>query len=88
MGVRLTGDLRHTERSRLLERTAELERIDDAIESAIDGDGGVLLVEGRAGIGKTRLLASAIEAAGDRGLQVLSGRGRELERGFGCTAPC
>jgi DNA-binding CsgD family transcriptional regulator len=83
MGVRLTGGLRHTEQSKLLERATELERIDGAIEAAVDGNGGVVLVEGRAGIGKTRLLASAIEVAADRDLQVLSGRGRELERGFG-----
>src|SRR5262249_29348536 len=41
---------------RLLGRTAELGRLDRALRSALDGSGALLLVEGEAGLGKTRLL--------------------------------
>jgi DNA-binding CsgD family transcriptional regulator len=53
-----------------------------------------VVVEGEAGIGKTRLLAETLEAARVRGLEVVAGRGQDLERtrpfglladGFGCS---
>ncbi|MFG2795018.1 LuxR C-terminal-related transcriptional regulator [Streptomyces sp. NPDC048419] len=46
------------------------------------GVGGVLVVEGPAGIGKTRLLREARVLASGAGLKVLSARGTTLERGF------
>lgn len=46
------------------------------------GRGSVALVEGPAGIGKTRLLTAARELAAERGLRVLSAQGSELERDF------
>ncbi|HEY65682.1 MAG TPA: AAA family ATPase, partial [Caldilineae bacterium] len=50
-----------------------------AMERALSGRGGIVLVEGEPGIGKTRLLQEISEDAAWRGLQVLWGRGRELE---------
>ena len=47
------------------------------------GAGGTVLIEGSAGIGKTRLLAEAGRLATVAGLRVLSARGSELERAFG-----
>src|SRR5215471_12104885 len=44
--------------------------------------GGVLLVEGGAGIGKTSLLGAATERAARAGHAVLRARGSELEAGF------
>ena len=44
--------------------------------------GGVLLIEGGAGIGKTALLDAACTHAGERGSAVLRARGAELETGF------
>ena len=35
----------------LLERDAELDVIDDAIDSAVNGEGAVVVIEGPAGIG-------------------------------------
>jgi hypothetical protein len=39
-----------------------------------------VIVEGEAGIGKTRLLADALDGARGRALQVVAGRTQELER--------
>jgi DNA-binding CsgD family transcriptional regulator len=67
-------------RTRLLEREAQLERVDELLELALGGTGIVLAVEGAAGIGKTELLAAVRALAADRGFYVLSARGGELER--------
>ena len=61
----------------LLERDGEL-----AIIEQVLGHGGVVVVEGGAGIGKTSLLVAACARAEDRGRQVLRARGSELEEGF------
>jgi DNA-binding CsgD family transcriptional regulator len=66
----------------LLEREQELGRIDAGLGLLAGGAGGVLLIEGAAGIGKSRLLARAVETAREEGFAVLSARGRELESGF------
>jgi DNA-binding CsgD family transcriptional regulator len=62
----------------LLERGAELL----ALEALLDAEGGVVLIEGRAGIGKTSLLENAAQRATARGWDVLSARGSELEVDF------
>jgi ATP/maltotriose-dependent transcriptional regulator MalT len=41
----------------LLERGPELEELDSRIERAAAGQGGLVVVEGPAGIGKSRLIA-------------------------------
>ena len=46
------------------------------------GQPATALIEGPAGIGKTRLLSELKQQAGERGIRVLSGRGSELEREF------
>jgi predicted ATPase len=61
----------------LLEREGELAAVTGMLDA-----GGVLMVEGGAGIGKTALLDSACERAAGAGWQVLRGRGSELEAGF------
>jgi len=61
----------------LVERAAELARMDAALESARERTGVALLFEGEAGIGKTALLAYAIGAAG--GMEVLSACAIESE---------
>ena len=62
---------------RLLEREAELAAFEDVLVK-----GGVLMVEGGAGVGKTSLLAVATERAAELGHEVLRARGSELEAGF------
>src|SRR5262245_4824880 len=64
----------------LLERERELAALDRLIAGAVDGRGRVALIEGPAGIGKSRLLAEARERAG--GMTVLTARCGELERDF------
>ncbi|MCP2280234.1 AAA family ATPase [Nocardia amikacinitolerans] len=59
-------------------RRAELAALDDALESP-DGP-WVLLVDGQAGIGKSRLLAALAPAAARRGLRVLSVTATEDEQ--------
>jgi len=66
----------------LLERTAEVAAITAAIEAAVTGTGSVLLIEGAAGIGKTRLLADACERAAAAGMTVLTARAAEYEDGY------
>ncbi|HZG91608.1 MAG TPA: AAA family ATPase, partial [Pseudonocardia sp.] len=67
----------------LLERAGELALVAAAVERAAAGRGGTLLVEGPAGIGKTRLLDAARSAAAGGGFRVLAARGSPLEREFG-----
>ncbi|MCW2952743.1 MAG: transcriptional regulator, LuxR family, partial [Conexibacter sp.] len=67
----------------LLERTTEVQALVGAVAAATNGgSGGVVLVEGPAGIGKTALVDAAGEAAAAAGLLVLRARGGELEHEF------
>ncbi|HET8951713.1 MAG TPA: ATP-binding protein, partial [Solirubrobacteraceae bacterium] len=63
----------------LLERERELRVIDERLDEAVAGRGGLVLIEGPAGIGKSALLARAREAARARGVPVAAARGSELE---------
>jgi DNA-binding CsgD family transcriptional regulator len=65
---------------RLLERDALIEALAGSIDDAAAGQGSLTLVVGEAGIGKTSLLDVAAGTATRRRLQVLRGRGAELER--------
>jgi DNA-binding CsgD family transcriptional regulator len=67
----------------LLEREAELAALEEAIAAASSGSGRVLVIEGPAGIGKTRLLAAACERADALGLEAVLARAGELERDLG-----
>jgi len=64
----------------LLERDAALERIDQRLRGAIGGDGSLVVLEGPAGIGKTRLVMAAGRRGRELDIEVLSARGSELER--------
>ena len=67
----------------LVEREDELAAVDGALDRALSGCGGVVLLEGPAGIGKTRLLDELRRGAERRGLRVLEARAGLLEREFG-----
>ncbi|GAA3954771.1 helix-turn-helix transcriptional regulator [Actinoplanes auranticolor] len=54
--------------------------LDGALEALAGGTGGCLVIEGPAGIGKTRVLTAAVGAAGERGITVAAGRTTELDR--------
>src|ERR1700689_2331888 len=66
----------------LLERGSEIAAIDAMISAACSGTGAVLLIEGAAGIGKTRLLAHACAQAAATGMTVLPARAAEYEDGY------
>ena len=66
--------------SGLLERADELAALDAALERAVAGEGGPILLLGPAGSGKTRLLDALRALATDRGVGVRAARGGELEQ--------
>src|SRR6185437_8414862 len=66
----------------LLERELEVERVRGALRAAGRREGVVVVIEGPAGIGKSRLLEIAQSRASDLGFRVLSARATELEQGF------
>ena len=66
----------------LLERERELAELDGLLAEARAGTGRLLLVEGAAGLGKTRLLRETRRRADGSGMRVLAARATELERDF------
>ena len=74
--------------SRLHGRDAEVRALGDCLDVLASGRPAVALIEGEAGIGKTRLLAEFVDDAQRRGFQVAVGRAEELEgtRPFGVIA--
>ncbi len=64
----------------LLERESELRLIDERLGGVVAGGGGLVVVEGPAGIGKTAFLDAVEPIAAARGVQCLRARGGELER--------
>jgi DNA-binding CsgD family transcriptional regulator len=66
----------------LLERDAALARIDERLRETIAGRGSLLLLEGPAGIGKTRLILEAGRRGRELGLATQTARGSELEQEF------
>jgi tetratricopeptide (TPR) repeat protein len=73
--------LKHAEHD-ILEREDELATVTELAERAAAGHGGVVLIEGPAGIGKTRLTEAALGPFGSAGLTVARARCSELERDF------
>ncbi len=71
------------ERPLLLDREDDLAAIDAALAEAVGGTGGIVLIEGPPGIGKTALLDELRGRACASGITVRSARAGELERGFG-----
>jgi DNA-binding CsgD family transcriptional regulator len=68
--------------SDLLERDAELAGLLSVAQRARDGHGGLVVVEGAAGTGKSALTSAMSARASEAGLRVLTARGSELERDF------
>lgn len=65
----------------ILEREAELAAMDDALAAGREGSGGLVFVEAQAGLGKSALLAAAAHRGAETGMEVLSARATQLERG-------
>jgi tetratricopeptide (TPR) repeat protein len=65
----------------LFERDEELSALADRMAATRNGEGSLAVIEGTAGIGKTRLLGEAKARAGS-GVRVLAARGGEFEGDF------
>jgi DNA-binding CsgD family transcriptional regulator len=68
--------------SLLLEREVQVAALRALADAARSGGGRFVVIEGTAGIGKTRLLAEGRAIAGSAGMWVLAARGGELEGEF------
>ncbi len=75
-------------------RATEIAVLGESLDRVLSGRLAVVLIEGEAGIGKTRLLDEGLAEARARGIQVAAGRGEDLERtrpfglvaaAFGCV---
>ena len=75
----LSGDL---EVGSLLERERELVLLERCVADAERARGGLVVIDGPAGIGKTSLLRAVTALARGRGLTVLAARGAPLEQNF------
>ncbi|MEA2655324.1 MAG: hypothetical protein QOI23_689, partial [Chloroflexota bacterium] len=63
----------------LVGRDAEMSLLEDAMLATLRGDGGVVIVGGEAGMGKTRLVTDLVTRARRRGCVVVSGVCSEAE---------
>src|SRR5487761_50387 len=63
----------------LVGRETEISILEDALLATLRGDGGVVIVGGEAGMGKTRLVADLVTRARRRGCVVVSGVCSEAE---------
>ena len=66
----------------LLDRGDELDTLEAALAAARAGRGGVVVLEGAAGAGKSALIAATSQKARKDGLRVIGARGGELERDY------
>jgi DNA-binding CsgD family transcriptional regulator len=66
----------------LLEREAQVAALRALVDAAENGEGRFAVIEGSAGIGKTRLLAEGRAIAAAAGMRVLAARGVEIEGDF------
>jgi hypothetical protein len=74
-GTRMAGDV-------LVERERELATLGAALVRMEGGNGVTVIIDGPAGIGKTRLLENARRLATHRGARCLSARGSPVEQSY------
>jgi DNA-binding CsgD family transcriptional regulator len=68
--------------SLLLERESQVAALQSLADAAGAGDGSFVVIEGSAGMGKTRLLSEVRAISGAAGMRVLAARGSEFEGEF------
>jgi class 3 adenylate cyclase/tetratricopeptide (TPR) repeat protein len=73
------GVLADQERTPYVGRAAERERLQARVERAAAGRGGLVLVSGEAGVGKTRIVQEVAAIAEQRGMTVLVGHCIDME---------
>ena len=69
-----------TARADIVGRAAERQRLREVVDGVATGRGGIVLLAGEPGIGKTALAEYALELARDRGFRVIEGRCDPLSR--------
>ncbi|MEV7393066.1 BTAD domain-containing putative transcriptional regulator [Streptomyces sp. NPDC091215] len=67
----------------LVERDLQIAELRDSLRAAMDGRPGVVLIEGPAGIGKSRLLGEVRELAAGERVLILTARGSQREKDYG-----
>jgi DNA-binding SARP family transcriptional activator len=70
----------------LVDRTRELADLESCLDEAFSGTACLALIEGPAGIGKSRLLAETRRMASIRDATILTARGSQMEREYGFGA--
>ena len=66
----------------LIGRAAEVARLDALVTDLLDGHGGLVLIDGEAGVGKTRLVAEAVARAHACGVTAATGHCVDLGEGI------
>src|SRR5882757_1273321 len=66
----------------LVERESDLGALAELLDGLVDGRSRAVVIEGPAGIGKSRLLTELRGGSAQRGIRALAARGSELEREF------
>ncbi len=86
----VVGSIADAARPVFVGRGEELARLRSLIARLLAGHGSVVLIEGEAGIGKTRLLDELSADAGGVGFELFRARAEELDarRPFGAVAEC
>jgi DNA-binding CsgD family transcriptional regulator/tetratricopeptide (TPR) repeat protein len=84
----MTGMLGTSREPTLRGRDDEVVRLCDTVDRAVEGRLSVAVIEGEAGIGKTRLMDHALHLARERDCQVVTAKAEEMEqnRPFGVLA--
>lgn len=77
---RIQQNRQDQERSSLVGRKAELATFSRLVDGVETGSSHILILEGEAGIGKSRLVEEMIHMTRERGLVSLLGMGRSIER--------
>lgn len=80
------GEVRDVTESTLFGRQEEITGLDRLIRQLQEGIGSCLVIEGPAGIGKSRLLAEGAALGSARGVRVVTGRINEVDRAAPLTA--
>ena len=70
---------RHGSDTRLIGRNAERALFTECIGRIADGDGGVVVIEGEAGIGKSQVLRWVVDQAVQKGVRVAEGAADSIE---------
>lgn len=64
----------------LVGREAERNRLEEQLQSYLRGQGGIILIEGETGMGKSRLLEELLDRAAALGLAILAGGGSSIDK--------